>query len=177
MGQRRLLDLYGCQGGMAFGYMQAGFHVTSVDINPQPRNPADVFIQADALQYLAEHWQEFDAYSASPPCQFACALRSMPNCRDREYHNWIPATRTLLRRTGKPYVIENVEQARKHLIDPIMLCGTMFGLRTTCGAQLRRHRLFETNFFVMRGLVCQHCQRKYVSVYGGGKLLTRKRTA
>ena len=39
---------------------------------------------------------------------------------------------------GCPYVIENVVGAP--LINPILLCGAMFGLETY------RHRLFETNF-------------------------------
>jgi hypothetical protein len=40
-------------------------------------------------------------------------------------------------------VIENVEGFRGDLRDPIMLCGSSFGL------DVRRHRLFETNFPVM----------------------------
>ena len=51
----------------------------------------------------------------------------------------IEPVRELLRSTGLPYVIENVEGAP--LVDYIVLCGTMF-------PELRvlRHRLFETNF-------------------------------
>jgi DNA (cytosine-5)-methyltransferase 1 len=49
----------------------------------------------------------------------------------------IVAVRDLLLATGKPYVIENVDGARRLLCNPIMLCGTMFGLRVW------RHRWFE----------------------------------
>jgi DNA (cytosine-5)-methyltransferase 1 len=50
----------------------------------------------------------------------------------------IAPTRQLLRASGLHYVIENVEGAP--LVDPFMLCGAMFGLRTY------RHRIFETTF-------------------------------
>jgi DNA (cytosine-5)-methyltransferase 1 len=51
----------------------------------------------------------------------------------------IADVRAALLATGKPYVIENVKGARPHLIDPIELCGCMFGLNTY------RARLFETS--------------------------------
>lgn len=44
----------------------------------------------------------------------------------------------MLIESGVPYVIENVPDSP--LINPILLCGTMFGLRTY------RHRLFESSF-------------------------------
>lgn len=48
----------------------------------------------------------------------------------------IEPLRQLLASTGRPYVIENVVGAP--LDNPVLLCGTMFGLRVF------RHRLFET---------------------------------
>ena len=146
-----LLDLFCCQGGAGMGYHRAGFDVVGVDINPQPRYPFR-FVQADALEFLARHGHEFDAIHASPPCQAFCALKGMPNYK--EHPNLIPQTRALLRATGKPYVIENVPGAP--LENAVMLCGTMFGLCTKCGAELRRHRLFETNWLLLCGLTCRH---------------------
>ena len=53
----------------------------------------------------------------------------------------IAPTRELLLATGKPFVIENVPLARNQLCNPIMLCGTHFGLK------LKRHRYFELHGF------------------------------
>jgi DNA (cytosine-5)-methyltransferase 1 len=130
----RLLDLYCKQGGAGVGYSRAGFEVVGVDIEPQPRYPFE-FHQADALSYLREHWSEYDAIHASPPCQGNTALRFKTG---KTYRDWIIPTRDLLLETGKPFVIENVPGAK--LIDPLMLCGTMFGLKVI------RHRIFENNF-------------------------------
>lgn len=134
----RLLDLFCGAGGCTKGYQRAGFHVTGVDINPQPRYCGEVFVQADALEYLAEHGHEFDAIHASPPCQGYSRMRHVTGM---EYPLMIEDVRAALRAAGKPYVIENVEDAP--LIDDILLCGTMFGLKTF------RHRKFETNFFML----------------------------
>lgn len=131
----RLLDLFSGAGGAAYGYMLAGFQVTGVDINPQPRYKGDVFIQADALEYVAEHGHEFDAIHGSPPCQ---GFSEMTPIRYRRNHpDLISPTRDLLRSIGKPYVIENVRGALGFLKNPVMLCGSMFGI------PLQRHRYFE----------------------------------
>lgn len=130
----RLLDLFSGAGGCSVGYNRAGFEVVGIDNQPQPHYPFE-FHQADALEYLKAHWQEFDAFHASPPCQFASECT--PPQHRAKHPNLIPATRMALQATGKPFVIENVENARRHLIEPVMLCGTMFGLGVW------RHRYFE----------------------------------
>lgn len=134
----KLLDLFCGAGGAARGYQNTGFHVTGIDIQPQPRYAGDVFIQADALDYLREHGQEYDAIHASPPCQFASGMFNPVKPEKRAVHiNLIPAVRGLLAALNKPYVIENVKGARRYLINPLMLHGSMFGL------PIFRDRYFE----------------------------------
>lgn len=131
----RLLDLFCCQGGASMGYHRAGFEVTGVDLHPQPRYPLE-FIQADAIEFVREHGHKFDVIVGSPPCQrYSLAQR----IQGREHPDLIGPFRNACLETGKPYVIENVEDARPELIDPVTLCGSMFGLHTN------RHRLFESN--------------------------------
>src|SRR5690349_13847200 len=102
----KLLD--GCckAGGTTRGYQLAGFHVTGVDIEPQPRCVADEFIQADIMDYLAAHGHEYDFIAVSPPCQEYSNTRTM---HDNTYPKLIAPIRELLIATGKPYVIENVQ--------------------------------------------------------------------
>lgn len=132
----KLLDLFCCAGGAGMGYYRAGFEVTGIDIKPQPRYPF-TFIQGDALEYLVAHGHEYDVIHASPPCQFWSV--ATPIEHRAKYPQLIVPTRELLLRLGKPYIIENVGGARKELINPLMLCGSMFGL------PIWRHRYFETN--------------------------------
>lgn len=129
----KLLDLYCGAGGAAQGYIDAGFDVTGIDINPQPDYPGK-FIQGDALAYLAAHGHEYDARHASPPCQASSALTKGTN-KGKEYLNLIPATRALLRVTDGPWVMENVQGS--DLRRDLTLCGEMFGLGVI------RHRYFE----------------------------------
>ena len=159
----RLLDLFCGAGGAGMGYHRVGFEVVGVDIATQPRYPFE-FHQADALEYCAAHGREFDVIHASPPCQFASELRALH--RDRDYRNFIPVTRDLLWKIGKPYIIENVEGARKHLHDPILLCGTMFDLGTE-NAELWRHRYFELCGFYFLTPTCQHKSARVIGIYGG----------
>lgn len=130
------LDLFSCEGGMAKGAELAGCHVVCVDIEKQPRNPFE-FVQADAFEFLLAHGHEFDIIGASPPCQFACQMFNPKQGRNDKHLNLIPATRELLQKIGKPYVIENVKLARKHLINPVKLTGSMFNL------PIFRDRYFE----------------------------------
>ena len=134
MKKPRLLDLFCCAGGAATGYHKAGFDVVGVDICPQKNYPFE-FRQGDALEFIAVHGHEFDAVHASPPCQAYSETRKI---QSNEHPELIPPTRAALKRLGLPWVIENVPGSP--LINPVELCGSMFGLRTY------RHRLFETSF-------------------------------
>lgn len=154
----RILDLFCGAGGAAMGYHRAGFEVVGVDINPQPNFPFK-FIQGDAVEYLQEHGSEFDAIHASPPCQVHSVLAHLAR---KTHKDFIPATREALIATGKPYVIENVPGAP--LISPIVLCGTMFNLGVR-DAQLRRHRLFETNWEMLPPPPCDHRGRT-IGIFG-----------
>jgi DNA (cytosine-5)-methyltransferase 1 len=103
-----------------------------------PRYPFE-FVQADVLALDPEWVAGFDAIHASPPCQgYSITAKLHP---EKEYPDLIPQTRDILQASGRPWVMENVVGAP--LINPIMLCGTMFGL------QVFRHRLFETSFWIM----------------------------
>jgi len=136
MNRPKLLDLFCGAGGAGMGYYRAGFDVVGVDIKCQPRYPFE-FIQADALAYIAAHGWEYDAIHASPPCQ--SHSRITPKYALHRHVDLIPHTRFFLEALGLPYVIENVAGARATLRNPIMLCGSQFGLK------VYRHRLFESN--------------------------------
>ena len=161
----RLLDLFCGAGGVAMGYHRAGFdEIVGVDIAPQPRYPFE-FVQADALEYLTEHGQEFDAIHASPPCQGYSIMHNLPWLRGRDYSLLLLPTLEMLEALGKPYVVENVMGARygsktlkkrgleDHGLKAGWLCGAMFGL------PFYRHRLFATNWFWLTPGHPRHIQR------------------
>lgn len=130
----RLLDLFCGAGGAGMGYSRAGFDVVGVDIAPQPNYPFE-FHQADALDWAAANGHEFDVIHASPECEGYSHLT--PKKYRGDHAKQISEVRELLQQLGKPYVIENVSGARHELHNPLMLCGSMFGLR------IWRHRYFE----------------------------------
>ena len=129
----RVLDLFCKAGGAGYGYHLAGYEVVGVDIELQPNYPFE-FHQADALTFPLDG---FDLIHASPPCQ---AHSNTARLNATEHPRLIEPARARLRASGTPYVIENVVGAP--LIDPVMLCGAMFELRTY------RHRLFEASFTI-----------------------------
>ena len=153
----KILDLFCGAGGAAMGLHRAfpDAEIVGVDINPQPRYPFE-FIQDDALSFPL---QGFDFIWASPPCQVHSALSHLANPK---HEDLILQTRARLIKSGTEYVIENVPLAP--LVDPIMLCGTMFGLKTG-DAQLRRHRIFETSFDCFLTPNCSHNGRT-IGIFG-----------
>lgn len=137
----KLLDLFCGAGGAATGYARAGFDVTGVDASLQPRYPYR-FIRANALDFPLDGYA---AIHASPPCQ-AYSVSRRP---DYQYPDLISRIRERLSQAGIPYVIENIPQAP--LLNPVILCGSHFGLSTYWPEKqrlvcLKRHRGFETSF-------------------------------
>jgi len=167
MSKLRALDLFCCAGGAGMGLHRAGFEVVGVDIRPQPRYPFE-FRQADALTFPLDG---FDFIWASPPCQAHTAMKTMHNAK--EHIDLIPQTREKLKKSGLPYCIENVVGAP--LIDPFMLCGTMFGLGVE-DADLQRHRIFETSFGFALLPECNHGARATIGVYGWHDRNRKRRT-
>lgn len=148
------------------GYHQAGFEVVGIDIKPQPHYPF-AFIIGDALELMDIllaggqlktdgrgffEWyglKDFAAFHASPPCQGYSRTKSLH--QHLSYPDLLNDVRTRLLSMDKPWVMENVVGAPfQHWI---MLCGTMFGLRTY------RHRRFETSFLMMQPEHPKHIER------------------
>ena len=154
------LDLFCGAGGATKGLQMAGFHVTGVDIKPQPRYCGDTFVQADAMTFPLHG---YDFIWASPPCQGYSRLRHLPWLRDRKWPKLIgPLRRRFLEFPHIPHVIENVEDAP---LSGFILCGQSFGL------PLYRHRKFETNFYP--GLLPPHTPHR--EVIGHGRMVNDRR--
>lgn len=170
-----MLDLFCCEGGATAGYQRAGFHVTGVDTVARPNYPGDEFHQGDAVAFVTRWGRSFDLVAGSPPCHAHSTLNAYNGV---DYLDLIPETRAAMAVVGRPYVIENVMGAPLH--NPVVLCGTHFGL------SMYRHRQFETgNGFVFappwvcRGGRDQHrwlcsrngslptAERPFMSIHGG----------
>jgi len=164
------LDLFCKQGGATRGYQNAGWHVTGIDKDPQPRYCGDRFIQADAIAFLGDvpylSRLKFDAIHASPPCQkFTQAQR----IRGRAHPDLLTPARVLLNATGLPWVIENVPGSPMR--PDLILCGSMFGLRWK-GLVLHRHRWFEAGGWELSPFPPAACAHDgwSISIFGGSVL-------
>lgn len=161
--RRKVLDLYCCQGGATRGYQASGLFVAGVDIDMQRHYCGDAFYRSDAVEFARKYLKWIQAtfcfIHASPPCQLYSATQRI---NGNSHPDLIGPTREALELTGLPYVIENVEDARSELIDPVTLCGAMFGLHTY------RHRLFEIKGFELR--MPAHPVHKSVTVKMGRAL-------
>ncbi len=113
----------------------AGYHVTGVDIEPQPRYCGDAFCQGDAFDWLQRDLSEFDLIWASPKCQGHSVLT--PTAYKLNHEIQLPRVLDILRAQPVKYIVENVEGTQHYMRDPIKLCGSMFGLN------IQRHRWFE----------------------------------
>lgn len=157
-----VLDGYAGEGGMGVGLVRgltrAGFRVRLTAVDNKPARlaayPAEhTRVQADMLEYLAEHGHRYDFIHISPTCTgYSRGTAAIPD-RAQRYDRHIAVARDLVLAAGVPYTLENVADARPELRSPLMLCGRMFGLSAVDddGTKLTvdRHRLFESNLPLM----------------------------
>ncbi len=160
------LDLFCGAGGATRGLQLAGFHVTGIDIKPQPNYCGDAFVRGDSLNPPIDP-SSFAFIWASPPCQaYTPAAATARRIYGKVYPDLIEQTRALLIASGVPWVIENVMSAPLRRETAIVLCGLSFGLGVL------RHRRFESNQLLLmpahpvhpRGLALR---RDIVTVAGG----------
>lgn len=187
----RLIDFFCCEGGASTGYSRAGFTVYGVDLfedYTQKRYPFPSF-KGDAILALCRllagesltfdngetlQLEDFVAAAGSPPCQ---AYSITKHSHNNEHPDLLGPVRYLMRQTGLPYVIENVPGAP--LDNPLTLCGAEFNrIAQDDDGQwlyLKRHRLFESNVFLVGngGCRCAELKRRGYGVggvYGGGSV-------
>lgn len=160
----RLFDAFCKGGGASVGYARAGFDVWGNDHVFNRAYPFTMVV-ADALELLQDKdfLNLFDVVAASPPCQENSITKNLRNAQGKQLKeggaDLIAPVRDALRAWGGLYVIENVPGAP--LIDPMVLCGSMFGLG------VRRHRLFESNVPLFAPSPCDHvAQGRPIGVYG-----------
>jgi len=154
----RVLDLFCGPGGASKGFNDLGFDCVGVD-NKEQDYPYS-FIKCDVFDLPMEFFKDFDLIWASPPCQGYIDA----NIKKPDYPRLIEPVRQLLKNTGKPYIIENVQLAP--LRQDLMLCGEMFNLKVI------RHRYFEIEGFHVERL--KHLKHNgtvangdYIACYNG----------
>lgn len=131
-----MYDLCCGEGGVAYAAIAQGWRVIGIDIKPQPNYPGE-FILADALR--PPLLPGADLVWVSPPCQGYSRMAALKP--ETAQPKLVPQLREVAKELGTNYVIENVATCHD-LLNPIRLCGFMFGL------PIIRHRLFETSFLI-----------------------------
>jgi DNA (cytosine-5)-methyltransferase 1 len=170
----RILDLFSGAGGCSAGYAAAGMTPVGVDLDmralrryPYPAVCMDAMTALDGGIDL----DAFDAIHASPPCQaYSITRHTHSNPHPDLLQPVHDALAAWGRRTGRPWIIENVPGATIPGAPPLEVCGALLraldpatGLRV----RLRRHRLFWSNVWLWAE-PCTCDNTPVAGVYGGG---------
>ena len=173
------LEIFCGGGGAVYGLLQAGFaRVICIDKDDHAATlarlgPAAEFHQMDWTEGIKRFAPEADLIAGGPPCQFTS---NMSNCRPglaATYPDLVEPFRAALLPYGKPYWIEQPVNpgSKARLRNPVMLCGTHFGLEASNDAGVRfglqRHRLFESGMLLAGPGKCRHTLPR-LPVYGHG---------
>ncbi|QCB93324.1 DNA cytosine methyltransferase [Cellulomonas shaoxiangyii] len=172
-----VLDAFCGEGGAGKGYADAGCLILGVD-NDAARLAHYPFpaVLGDAIEAILALGPLVDLAHGSPTCTgYSRGTAAVPDRLDR-YDRLIGVTRAAMQETGTAYVIENVADARPEMVEPTMLCWSMFhepgSVRDTDGTPLtmRRHRLFEASFPITAPRDCRHPRAVQVAgAYGGAR--------
>lgn len=154
----KILDLFCGGGGASVGMAKYG-DITGIDMEPQPEYPFK-FIRGDALGFDIDFYRQFDIIWSSPPCQAYSVACANARKQGKEYPDLIEATRDLLLKVNKPFVIENVPGSP--LITGLLLCGSMFNLNIV------RHRFFEIGGFYTKQPDHARHNEDFITVVGSG---------
>jgi DNA (cytosine-5)-methyltransferase 1 len=171
------LEVCAGEGGSTKGLMDAGWDVIANDNdwNRLKRNPSPLKLHGDAFDAIRVLGGTVSLIWAGWPCQGYSRGTVAIAGREEKYDRLIAAGRAAMQATGTAYVIENVEDARSELVNPIMLCGRQFGLRATdtdgTPLVLDRHRLFESNVALWAPPSCRPHDRtvQVAGSYGGAR--------
>lgn len=123
-------------------------HRRKISASRARNHAASEFVLADAMETLADRafLDRFDVAHASPPCPLYSSIT--PKSTRDNHPDLVGPARDALRAWGGTYVIENVPGAP--LDHPVLCCGKALGLPF-----IKRHRLFESNSFLMTpGCAC-----------------------
>jgi DNA (cytosine-5)-methyltransferase 1 len=143
------------------GLHRAGYKVTGVDSKAQPNYPFE-FVLGDALEWLHERnlWR-FDLIWASPPCQAFTQMNAWhrgKGGRADSHPDLLTPTLAFLRKQSVPWIVENVQGARRLMRPVCVLHGGMFSLG------VHRPRLFESNLLLFAPKMLR--TPKPIGVYG-----------
>ncbi|MHA2019030.1 MAG: DNA cytosine methyltransferase [Promethearchaeota archaeon] len=130
----KILNLHAGIGGNRKGWIGKNVEVTAVEYNSEIANvyqkwyPQDKVIVADAGEYLAKHYEEFDFIWASPPCTTHSTIRMMASksgsydakLPNMELYSFIVFLQKFF--DGK-WVVENVKPYYQPLIQPTRKLG------------------------------------------------------